>query len=292
MKIGVRLPHISEPSANHLEDFSVRAEHLGFDSLWTNDHILVPEDHFHQYGRMFESLTTLAYVSAITTTIALGTSVLLLPLRDLHLAAKQLATVDHLSRGRLIVGLGVGWLRGEFELLNKDFPIRGEVLDEQIDILRRLWSGAGVNFAGKFYEFKDVFQGPAPYSRSGPPLWIGGSSPKALRRAVKFGLPWLPNHLSPTEIGQSLDEYPEFSRERPDHLAVHIKGTPGAQGPDDPAAQVNELRGTPAQILRTLESYAVVGVGHVIVSLAGDDDPVQALEWLGKYILKEAHEME
>jgi probable F420-dependent oxidoreductase len=169
-------------------------EDAGFDSLWVSDHIVFPHETTSRYpfsadGRVtwplddayLEPLVVLGAVAAATTRISIGTSVLIAPMRNPVLLAKQAATIDALSGGRLVLGVGVGWLREEFEALGADFEARGEVLDEWITIARACWSGAAGPFEGKHYRLPGpIYTRPA----AGIPLLVGGMSRHALRRAA------------------------------------------------------------------------------------------------------------
>jgi probable F420-dependent oxidoreductase len=171
-------------------------EEAGFDSLWVSDHIVFPHETTSRYpfsadGRVtwplddayLEPLVVLGAVAAATKRISIGTSVLIAPMRNPVLLAKQAATIDALSGGRLVLGVGAGWLREEFEALGADFVARGEVLDEWITIARACWSGSAGPFEGKHYRLPaPIYCRPAP--RGGIPLLVGGMSRHALRRAA------------------------------------------------------------------------------------------------------------
>jgi probable F420-dependent oxidoreductase len=195
MRFGVDVPTWGEAAEPALISRVIReAESLGFESLWFADHIAIP-DRFETewlydpaYARLkawtnwFEPLITLTYAAAETRSVRLGTSVILLPLRNPVLAAKQLATVDVLSGGRLVVGVGVGWLKEEYEALGASalFERRGAVLTEYIDVMRRLWTDDVASFSGEFYQLPAVSARPKPLQPNGPPIWIGGTSKVAL----------------------------------------------------------------------------------------------------------------
>lgn len=162
--------------------FAERAESLGYDSLWIGDHVS-----FH--GHYTESLATLAAYAARTSRITLGTSVYLLPLRRPAIAAKCAATVDYLTGGgRFVFGVGVGGEgEGEFALCGVPVRERGARMDESLAILRKLWSGEAVSHRGRFWRFEDARQSPPPPTPGGPPVWVGGRSDAARRRAATMG---------------------------------------------------------------------------------------------------------
>ncbi|MDR7515622.1 MAG: LLM class F420-dependent oxidoreductase [Armatimonadota bacterium] len=192
MEIGVCLPTFpfgASPTRERILEVARAAEEMGYDSVWASDHLLPPANR-PRYGTLFECLTTLAYVAGQTRRVRLGTSVLVLPLRHAVEVAKQVATLDALSGGRVILGVGAGWIPEEFAALGADFRHRGRHLDEAIRVLRLLWSEPRPSFAGTFYQFRDVLFGPLPVQPGGPPIWVGGYTDAALRRAARLGDAW------------------------------------------------------------------------------------------------------
>ena len=197
MQIGLQLPQWG-PSANRTDLVQVAqaAEGAGIDSLWVSDHIVYPlrEDTEYPYSAggppfrpddgYLEALTTLAVIAGSTSSIRLGTSVLILPMRNLLLAAKQLATLDVLSGGRVSVAVGAGWWRAEFDALGMEFDARGAVLDEQLAALTQLWSHGRYEMNGVHLAFPLVALEPRPLQPHGLELWIGGAGPRAWRRVA------------------------------------------------------------------------------------------------------------
>lgn len=217
MRLGAFLP----PWGRHAtpEDFDRVAEGveaMGYDSLWTGDHVAFPERvvssypynatgqfPFDRQQPLYEPLTLLAYLAARTARVRIGISVLVLPMRNPVVVAKQLAGIDALARGRLSVGVGVGWMREEFEALGADFEARGEVADEWMLILRHLWRGqSSARFEGRRYRFPALAA--EPRSAHLIPLLVGGNSRLAMRRAVRLGDGWHGVRLGPDELAQSV----------------------------------------------------------------------------------------
>src|SRR2546422_5414174 len=205
MHYGFYLPTRGQTTApDDLDTLVQRGEAYGFHSVMISDHIVFPTDiqspypytvsgAFPGHGDAMEQLTLMAFVAAKTTTLRLVTSVMILPYRNPVLTAKMLATIDVLSRGRVTVGVGVGWLREEFEALDApDFTRRGAVSNEYIQILKTLWTQDPATFTGEFYQFKALHCLPHPVQKPHPPLWIGGHSRAALRRAARDGGGWAP----------------------------------------------------------------------------------------------------
>jgi probable F420-dependent oxidoreductase len=175
-----------------LATLATRAETLGFESIWVSDHILFPVGFAtpYPYGRAgsfnaewnqhYEPLATLAWLAGQNQRVELGTSVLILPMRNPVAMAKQAATIDRLSGGRLILGAGVGWLREELEALQAPpFERRGDVADEWIGLMRRLWTEEQVEHRGQFYQHGPIMVQPTPARLGGPPIVIGGVGSRA-----------------------------------------------------------------------------------------------------------------
>lgn len=221
LRLGAKLPHTGEP-AMRLGPARMAAmlEAAGFDSLWVSDHIVFPHETTSRYpfstdGRItwplddpyLEPLVVLGAVAAVTSRIALGTSVVIAPMRNPVLLAKQAATIAAISKGRLVLGVGAGWLREEFEALGADFEARGEVLNEWITIARACWTGSAGAFEGKHYRLPvPIYCLPAP--AGGIPILIGGMSRAALRRAADAD-GWLGQYaldaMSEREIASAVD---------------------------------------------------------------------------------------
>ena len=195
MQLGLRLPSNGpNADAEHTIRIGQLAEELGFESLWCNDHIIMPSDteFTPTYGRLFEVFVTLAALSTLTRRVKLATGVLILPLRDPVLVAKQAAAVDAFSKGRLILGVGVGWEPGEYRYLNVDFTKRGKRCDEWLRIIRQVWRGTGINVSTETYQIDDGVSEPTPVQPGGPPILIGGAAEASLRRAAQLGDGWIP----------------------------------------------------------------------------------------------------
>ena len=185
MDYGLALPNLGAgANPEGLLAAAEAAEEHGFTDVWATDHVLIDRENADDYGRLFEAITTLAWLAGRTTRIRLGTSVVVVPMRNAVVLAKELATVDALSGGRLIAGFGVGWNTKEFANVGVAgrFHERGAYLDETIAICRHLWSGATEPFHGRFHEFQDVVFEPLPPQGAGLPIWLGARDERALRR--------------------------------------------------------------------------------------------------------------
>jgi probable F420-dependent oxidoreductase len=189
MDFGLVLPSIGDDASREgIAAAAELAERHGFTDVWGTDHLLVPHSAAEDYGRTFEILTTLAWVAGRFRKVRVGASVVIAPMRNAVVLAKELATLDELSEGRLIVGLGGGWNEPEFANVGvvDRFHVRGAYLDETIALARHLWSGAREPFHGRFHQFEDFVFGPLPPQGEGLPIWLGGRHPKALERAGRL----------------------------------------------------------------------------------------------------------
>ncbi len=207
MQFGLSIPHrgpLANPEA--IRAIAERAEALGFGVLTMSDHVVVPRRIELKYpyspdggwaggadGMCFEQLSLLNYVAGITHKARLLTSVMVVPHREPIFTAKALATADQLSGGRVELGVGTGWMREEFELLQTPpFAERGAVTDEYIRAFKTLWTEEDPSFEGKYVRFKDIFFQPKPVQPGGPKVWVGGESGRALRRLAALGDVWYP----------------------------------------------------------------------------------------------------
>ena len=225
MRYGFYLPtRGATATADALGTILTRAESYGFASVMIADHIVFPVTVKSRYpytvsgdfpggGDALETLAAMAFVAGHTKTLRIVSSVMIVPYRNPVFTAKALATIDVLSNGRVTLGAGVGWMREEFEALAAaDFDRRGSVTDEYLKIFKLLWTQSPATFTGEFYQFSDLKCLPQPVQKPHPPIWIGGHSAPAIRRAARFGDGWHPVGANPAvplrapELKASLDE--------------------------------------------------------------------------------------
>lgn len=209
MHFGVILPNYGEGSSpDGIRRAAERAEELGFDSVWTTQHIIVGAEAVDPYGRVYDPLITLGWVAGWTDRIGLGTSIVLVPLHNPMNLAKQVATLQELSGGRFTLGVGVGWHRDEYDFMGVDFEDRGRRADEAIRVMRALWKGER-DFEGRYWSFRDATAEPHP---SPPPeIWVGGSSKRAVRRARELGDVWHPSRGSDADhVHRVKEQHPEL----------------------------------------------------------------------------------
>ena len=205
------------------------AEELGFDSVWATEHIIVGPEGVDPYGRVYAPLPTLAWIAGWTSRVALGTSIVLVPLHHPMHLAKEVATLQELSGGRVRLGVGMGWHRDEYEFLGVPFEGRGRRADEAIRVMRAIWSGAR-DYEGPLWSFHDATSDPLP-SRQ-PEIWVGGSSERAIRRALELGDMWHPSRGSNADhVRQVKEQHPELRaipRTSPDQVDAMLAA--GAEG--------------------------------------------------------------
>jgi len=248
---------------------SAAAARLGWNSVFTTDHLLVePSKRSEDYYTLYDALNTLAYLAAKQPTLKLGASVVVVPMRNAVELAKELATIDSLSGGRLVVGVGVGWNETEFQHLGygERFSQRGAYLSEAVTIWRQLWSGDTGPFKGRFHSWDEVRFAPLPVQGANVPIWFGGRDEKALHRAGRLGQGY---HSSATGHDQLAVRIPIINAAaaeagRPAQLIsarVRVQFAPNAQ-------PFYMLAGAPDQMITEIEAFQAVGTGHMAFDFA------------------------
>ena len=289
MEYGFYLPNSgagAEPDA--LADIAKQGDRLGFYCMVMPDHILQPNqvDSTYPYsltgdilaagqsgdGEWPEQITTLAYLAGVTERIRLVTSVMIIPYRNPILTAKMLSTLDMLSKGRLILGAGVGWMEEEFELLDAPpFAERGAVTNEYLRAFIELWTKDNPKFEGKYVNFSDITFLPKPVQKPYPPIWIGGQSKPAIRRAAQIGDCWHPvgaipaAPLEPEELAENLvllRDYAEKAGRDPSTIQVSVKAPLYDAG--DSSGPRRRFTGSADAVRQDVQTYSDVGVTHLI----------------------------
>jgi probable F420-dependent oxidoreductase len=275
MKIGFSLlNNWGIEDAQALVGLAERVEELGFDSVWVHDHVFNVGHVFDRIGGRpyYEPLTLLSFVAARTRRVRLGTSVLVLPYHNPIRLAKTAATLDVLSGGRLILGVGVGAIESEMEAMGTPFKERGAFTDEAIAVMRTLWSEEEPRFDGKYSRFAGMKFSPKPIQKP-IPIVIGGVSRAAIRRAARLGDGWQPLGLSPEALGQGIAALREELR---------ACGRDAAKVPVSIAMSITTstprryaLGTEPAEIVQNAKAFASLGVETLIIS-ANTSDPREA----------------
>jgi probable F420-dependent oxidoreductase len=290
MKIGACVPNYGQATGKEaVLEISELAEKLGFHSIWTTDHLLIPSQFSSPYGTVLESIATASFLAGKVKNMQIGTSVIVLPMREVVLFAKQAAAIQILSESRLILGLGAGWNETEFRNVRSDFKSRGQYYDEAIQLFRWLLKG-NAEFKGDFYSIEDGVFDPIP--KEDIPLLIGGDSGASLRRAAKLGDGWFPVGLSPSALEggrrqlKTLNDRKMIIFER---LGVIFGG--GEELPRAKQRQGNsaptKLSGSPSRMLGQIEEFRKAGLEHLVCYF--DDLPLSqlkiAIEKFGKEVM-------
>jgi len=281
MKFGVFLPVSGRAASRQtLMEAAHQAENLGYDSVWSADRIIIPWEikTTYPYSRsatfivppdrpFFEALTCLAFLAGCTEKIQLGMSVMVLPYRHPLYWAKIAATIDHLSTGRLILGIGVGWMEEEFKAMNALFNERGKVSDEQLRLLKRLWQDEHIDFTGSYYRLEDIAFSPKPYQKPRIPLWVGGEGRPAQRRAGTYGDAWFPYfvRITPADLAKRFEFVQRCAREAgrdPEEITLACCLPIELTATDVPQEE-DYLKGSIAQVTEALEKFKQIGVTHI-----------------------------
>lgn len=235
------------------------ANELGFDSLWASDQMTARSDSAFST----EPLITLASLMHIVPDMQLGVSVLVLPQRSAPVVAKQAATLSLLSGGRFIIGVGAGWSKEECELLNTEYSTRGRKMDESIAVMQHLWREDNVAFEGQFYSFKDVAQHPHPQDGH-VPLWIGGNSSVAIRRAARVGDAWVPAALDVQGFRAGVEQLRSLCAGRPIPTMANMVFVDASLSDGDNGDLGAHIGGSVERMVATLREYEQAGLEHLI----------------------------
>lgn len=274
MKFCVCTPNYgSEVSVEGLKTFASKAEELGYDSLWTTDHIMVPREHAYPYGNILECLSTLAFLAGITERARLGVSALIIALRNPVIAAKQLATIDILCNGRLVVAIGVGWMEGEFRNLGASFEKRGGRVNESLRLLREVYCSDAPSFSGRHtgIAFKDIIFSPRPVQKDGPEIWIAGSSDSAMRRALEHGDAWHPIMLPFEEMKRLTNHFKKLANGKSTPIRSRV-GLDGTKRPDESVVVGPQgdkrylITGGPQNMAKEVEKYLELGIDYLVLA--------------------------
>ena len=286
MKLGLNVPNFGpEAGPASLAGWVRFAEDAGFHLAMMSDHVAVTPEVDHLYPAPFyDPFTTIAWLAGITERLELGTSVVVVPYRNPLLTARVTANIDQFSSGRFILGVGVGWSKEEYAALGVPFERRGAITDEYLTAIRTLWTNDVASMDGEFGSFRDIHTKPRPARTPHPPIWVGGSSRAALRRAVTLGDAWHPIGPPPgwlrKEGVDALREAADVAGRPVPALSPRINLRLGDPVPDDAARLSGE--GDLGQVLRDLEDLADLGSEYVVLDTNPDhpsDRKPTADEW-------------
>ncbi len=273
MRFGLSLPN--NHGTAHVRDLvsiAQDAEALGFDSVWVSEHLFHSSYVAARLGDApyHEALTVLTAVAAQTDRVRLGTSVLVLPWHHPARLAKAIASIDDLSAGRVLLGVGVAQTEDEFANLGVDFHRRGAIANDTLAAIRALWSQSVPHYSGSDYQFDGLQFEPKPRQQPGPPILIGGNSPAAFKRLANYGDGWHALSVSPAEYaaGKHTIEtlFAKAGRSASDlHYSVRTMASFSDQSWDRPIAERRTLRGTPDELRTMVGAYQDAGVAEIIV---------------------------
>ena len=279
MNFGVWIPncrHLATPAI--IRSTAVRAEALGYDSVWVSDHVVVPHANVVNFGEtIFDPLVTLGVVAGATSRVRLGTTVLIVPYRNAVVTAKMISSLDALSGGRVVFGIGAGWLAAESAMLGVPFAERGAMTDEYLQAMQELWTARAPSFSGKYTRFSGLTFEPKPVQKPHPPIWVGGHSRAALRRTAQFGAAWHPINLPPAELRAGRAELERLcqARGRSAAPAIALRNDvrvlrPGQSAPAS-AHGGRVLAGEPAALIEQIAELANCGVEHLVLEFLAAD---------------------
>ncbi|MEX0806649.1 MAG: LLM class F420-dependent oxidoreductase [Candidatus Binatia bacterium] len=309
MEFGLHLP-ASSPTvqSDDLVRFVEKAEGLGFYCITVADHVIVPKNISVPYpytvdgkypgaGYHLETLMTMGFLAGTTKRLRFVTSVMIAPYRNPVITAKMLATLDVLSGGRVIIGLGVGWMKEEFENLKAPpYQERGRVTDEYIGAFRELWTKENPCFQGKYCSFSNIVFLPKPVQKPGIPIWIGGHSKQALRRVGQLGDGWHPIGgvptipLEPEDVKHDLEilrGYALAAGRNPDEIRVALKGSLFDREKQITPGKRRRFLGSNDEIASDIRDYRDAGVDTLIfdVRRPSATETLERMEWLAKEVI-------
>ena len=309
LDFGLHLPSSSAGvKSEDLIRFVQQAEALDFYCVTVADHVIVPKNISIPYpytmdgkypgtGYHLETLVTMSFLAGATRRIRFITSVMIAPYRNPVITAKMLASLDVLSQGRVIVGLGVGWMKEEFDNLKApSFSERGRVTDEYIKAFRELWTKDNPSFQGKHCSFADIIFLPKPVQTPTIPIWIGGHSKQAVRRAAELGDGWHPIGgvptipLEPQDVARDLEMlagYAQKAGRDPKQIRVALKGSLFDREKQIAPGKRRRFLGDAEEIASDIRDYRQVGVDTVIfdVRRPTPTETLERMEWMAKEVI-------
>ena len=309
MQFGLHLPASSAGvKPEELVRFARKAEELGFYCITVADHVIVPKNISVPYpytvdgkypgtGYHLETLMTIGFLAGSTTRVRFVTSVMIAPYRNPVITAKMLASLDVLSGGRIIVGLGVGWMKEEFESLRAPaYQERGRVTDEYIQAFRELWTKESPSFSGKYCSFSDIVFLPKPVQKPAIPIWIGGHSKHALRRAAQLGDGWHPIGgvptipLEPEHIRRDLVTLAAYARtagREPRNIHIALKGSLFDREKQTVPGKRRRFLGSNDEIAQDIRDYRDAGVQTMIFDVRRPTAAatLERMEWLATEVI-------
>jgi probable F420-dependent oxidoreductase len=298
MKVGLSLiMRGSDADQSHAVTLARYAEDHGYDSIWVSDHFVIPRLEKTRFGGIggefpahwregyLESITTLSYLAGHTSTVRLGTSALVLPMRNPLQLARQIATLDLLSQGRTVLAVTAGYAEDEFAVMGMPFEDRGKRLEEYVQLVKTMWSSTPATFRGDYFSFESLDCGPLPRQGGALPILIGGFSAAAIRRAAALGDGWHPAARSIDQLSHDVQRF---------HAELLKAGRPAAAVPISiklPAFGLNasfddSSDGSPDSWIRVFTTFAELGADLVVLDYAEEsmDFALSTLDWFERAI--------
>ena len=281
MQFGVWIPNCRDLATPEIiRRTAVRAEQLGYDSVWVSDHVVVPNGYLERFGAgIYDPLITLAVAAGATSRVRLGTTVLIVPYRNPVVTAKMVSSLDALSGGRVVLGVGAGWVAEESAVLGVPFAERGPMTDEYLAAMRELWTSPAPSFSGKYTQFSGLHFEPKPLQKPHPPIWVGGNSGASLRRAAAIGAAWHPINRSVEELNAGRAEIKRLCEARgraaPPALTLRNAACVTRAGHSMPTSVHggSVLAGEPAALVDRIGELAATGVEHLVLEFLASDGP-------------------
>ena len=301
MQFGIGLPNLSyvDPTQTLLSLAQV-AQELHFDSIWVSDHVFIPFELEPNYpysatgqlglsatDHILDPLTTLSFLAGRVDGPRLGISVLIIPYRNPIVTAKMLVTLDVLSGGRVILGAGTGWMPEEFAALQASYADRGRVTDEYLDIFKELCTAEKPTFDGQHYQISNLGFYPKPIQKPHPPIWVGGYSKAALRRAARVGDGWHPSNIDPATLADKVKVLHGLCTEAgrdPASLDISTRVNNVAFGDSgDTVGRPAPLSGTAQDIIDNIRRYEDAGVSHIVLGIRGRE-PEEMIRTIRRFV--------
>ncbi|MEC9381842.1 MAG: TIGR03619 family F420-dependent LLM class oxidoreductase [Thermodesulfobacteriota bacterium] len=289
MNLGIALPILENINVEDQLKIANKAEELGFKSVWASDHVIIPKEWEGRFADIFpDPFIILTAISENTSTIRIGTSAAILPYRNPIIVAKMLSTLDHLSNGRLICTVAIGWMEEEFRILNVPFEERTPRTLEYIELIKTLWNSHPSTFKGKFYSFEDVSFYPKPKQKK-LPIWMGGTSDEVIKRSVEFTDGWQPIWFTPQELKQKinfLEEHADSKGLSIDNFDISIRNRIliTDKKEDNPN---NFIIGQKEEVFNHILAYKDLGISEVVLDFLSPefDETIKTMEILSKELL-------
>jgi probable F420-dependent oxidoreductase len=276
VQFGIAIPtYRIKNDTGFIAEAAQAAEELGYYSIWFADHLAIPQDYMDYLGpEWYEPVVTASYLAARTKRVKLGWDVIILAYRNPIVLAKMIATLDVMSQGRVIFGAAAGYVPGEFAALGQDFAKRGEVSDEYLKVMKALWTQEDPVFKGKYFQFRDIKAAPKPVQQPHPPVWIGGNSAPAIRRAAKMGDGWHPLYPTVPAMQRGIGEIKRLRGRRGlkdyaiSYSCSHVLFEGALRKDKLPERmQRSGFTGSPERIAGAFKRLAKTGVQHATIRL-------------------------